>query len=156
MTSIFSYLIVMFAGLFWVIRVVITACYTLGANIGVIPLNSNLEIALLFVTLVCMVFIIKRNIFGALIYMIANVLYFGDDLYQGVIKIINGSVGMTEYISIVLSFFGVLIPILIVFDIFFNKEGKGKTKDKKTDWFYANKQYDREFDERSDRNQYKF
>ena len=27
---------------------------------------------------------------------------------------------------------------------------------KKEDWFYANEQYDRKFDERADRNQYKF
>ena len=41
-------------------------------------------------------------------------------------------------------------------DIFFNKEGKGKDSDKKTDWFYTNEQYDREIDERADKNQYKF
>ena len=29
-------------------------------------------------------------------------------------------------------------------------------KDKKTDWFYKNEQFDRKFDERADRNEYKF
>ena len=156
MTSVFSYLIVMIAGLFWILRVVITICYTLGSDIGIVPLNANVEIVLLFITLACMAFIIKRNIFGALVYMIVNVLYFGDNLYQGIIKILNERVEMIEYISLLVSFIGVIIPILIVFDIFFNKEGKGKTKDRKTDWFYTNEQYDRQFDERSDRNQYKF
>ena len=43
-----------------------------------------------------------------------------------------------------------------VMDIFLNKDRKGSTKDKKTDWFYTNEQYDRKLDERADKNQYKF
>ena len=41
-------------------------------------------------------------------------------------------------------------------DIFLNKERKGSTKDKKTDWFYDNEEYTRKLDERADKNQYKF
>ena len=41
-------------------------------------------------------------------------------------------------------------------DIFLNKDRKGSTRDKKTDWFYTNKDYDRKLDDRADKNQYKF
>ena len=51
---------------------------------------------------------------------------------------------------------GIIIPVLTFIDILLNKNrtlGKGK---KKEDWFYNNEAYDRQFDERADRNQYKF
>ena len=156
MTSVFSYLIIMMACIFWIIRVVITVCFSLDVDIGIAPLNSSIEIILLFVTLICIVFIIKRKIFGAIVYLLANGLYFGDDVFFGIKGIIDGQADSSNYISLVLSIIGIIIPVLIVLDIFFNKEGNGKTTDKKTDWFYKNKQFDRDFDERADRNQYKF
>ena len=63
---------------------------------------------------------------------------------------------MSDYLTLFVSFIGVLIPFLTVMDIFLNKNRAGAAKDKKTDWFYKNKDYDRQYDERADRNQYKF
>ena len=156
MTSLFSYLITMFAVMFWTFRVVVAVTYTASMDFGIMPLDINMEIIVLFVTLFSLILIVKRNIIGALIYFIAYGLYFGTDLYNGVINIMNGQTGVMDYTSLFLSFIGVLIPVLTVFDIFFNKERKGSTKNKKTDWFYTNKEYERKFDERADRNQYKF
>ncbi len=156
MTSLSSYLITSFAGMFWLSRVVISLCYTLGADIGIKPLNSTIEITLLFVTLICIVFIIKRNIFGALVYFVVYGLYFGNDFYQGIVKVINEESGMTNYVTLLLSFLGILIPFFTVMDIFLNKDRNGMVKDKKTDWFYNNKAFDRKHDNRVDENQYKF
>lgn len=156
MTSVFSYLITMFGGMFWLSRVIITICYTLEKDIGIKPLNYNMEIILLFVTLICFVLIIKRNIFGALAYFVAYGLYFGNDAYNGIVSIINGQANITSYVQLLLSILGILIPFLTVMDIFLNKERKGSTKDSKTDWFYTNKEYERKHDERADENQYKF
>lgn len=83
-------------------------------------------------------------------------MYFGTDLYNGIVNIINEQVGIVDYVSLLLSFIGVLIPFLTVMDIFLNKDRKGSTRDKKTDWFYTNKEYERKIDERADQNQYKF
>lgn len=156
MTSLFSYLITMFAGIFWLIRVVISIAYTMEADIGIEPLDFNIEIILLFFTLVCMIFIIKRNIIGALMYFVSYGLYFGTDLYNGIINIMDGQTGLIDYATLFLSFIGVVIPFLTVMDIFLNKERKGSTKDEKTDWFYTNDEYNRKLDERADKNQYKF
>lgn len=156
MTSLFSYLITMFAGIFWLIRVVIAITYTMDADIGIEPLDFNIEIILLFFTLVCMIFIVKRNIIGALMYFVSYGLYFGTDLYNGIINIMDGQTGLVDYATLFLSFIGVVIPFLTVMDIFLNKERKGSVKDEKTDWFYTNKEYDRKLDERADENQYKF
>jgi len=156
MTSMFSYLITMFGGIFWLLRVVVAITYTLGVNFPIVPLDFNTEIIILFVTIIAMLLIIKRNIIGALIYFVAYGWYFGNDLYNSVMNITNGQAIGTDYLSLFVSFIGVLLPFLTVMDIFFNKERKGSTKDKKTDWFYENEEYTRKLDERADKNQYKF
>ncbi len=157
MTSLFSYLITMFGALFWLLRVVVSLTYTLDVDFPIVPLDFNIEVILLFITLICMVLIIKRNIIGALIYFIVYGLYFGTDLYNNVTYILNGqTIAATDYLSIFISFIGVIIPFLTVMDIFFNKGRKGSGKDKKTDWFYKDDTYDRKFDDRADKNQYKF
>jgi hypothetical protein len=146
----------MFGEMFWLLRVVVAVTYSLGTNFPIVPIDYTTEVILLFVTILCMVFIIKRNIFGALVYFVAYGWYFGNDLYNGVINIINGQALGTDYLSIFVSLIGVVIPFLTVIDIFFNKNMKGSTKDKKTDWFYTNEEYTRKLDERADKNQYKF
>lgn len=156
MTSLFSYLITMFAAMFWLFRLVVAATYTMSIDFGIVPLDNNMEIVLLFVALFCMIFIIKRNIIGALVYFVAYGLYFGTDLYNQVMLISNGEAGMMDYTALFISFIGVAIPFLTVMDIFLNKDRKGSVRDKKTDWFYTNKEYERKLDERADKNQYKF
>ena len=155
MTSVFSYLITMFAGMFWLLRVIVCIA-SINGNFPIQPLNITTEIILLFVTLVCLIFIIKRNILGALAYFVAYGFYFGTDLFNGITNIINGQPITSDYLSLFISFLGVLIPFLTVMDIFLNKDRTGAVTNKKTDWFYKNKDYDRQYDERADRNQYKF
>lgn len=156
MLGVFSYLITMFGGLFWIFRAIVAITYTLDVNFPITPLNFNVEIILLFVTLICFVFIFKRNIFGALVYFVAYGLYFGTDLYNGIENIVTKQPVATDYFSLFISFLGVLIPLLSVLDIFLNKNRKGVVRDKETDWFYKNKKYNRNLDERADKNQYKF
>lgn len=151
----FSYLITMFGGLFWLLRVVVAITYSVDVNFPITPLNFNTEIILLFLTLFCMIFIIKRNIVGALVYFVGYGFYFGTDLYNGVLNIINNQTSTADYFSLFISLIGVIIPFLTVMDIFLNKERKGSTKNKKTDWFYTNEEYTRKLDERADKNQYK-
>ena len=155
MTSLFSYLVTIFAGIFWLVRLVIAITYTMSVDIGIEPINFDIEVALLFITLFCMIFVVKRNIIGALVYFVSYGWYFGTDLYNGVINISNGQTQLVDYISLLLSLIGVIIPFLTVMDIFLNKERKGSTKNEETDWFYTNKEYDRKLDERADTNQYK-
>jgi hypothetical protein len=87
-----------------------------------VPLDFNTEIVLLFVTIIAMLLIIKRNIIGALVYFVTYGWYFGNDLYNSVMNIINGQTGVIDYLSVFISSIGVLIPFLTVMDIFLNKE----------------------------------
>ena len=50
---------------------------------------------------------------------------------------------------------GILIPLIALIDVLLDKIEKLNPTDKKTDWFYKNKDYDRQLDERADKNNYR-
>ena len=155
MKSLASYLLVMFMAMFWTFRIVVAFTFTLGIEIGFEPLSLNIEIILLFVTLLSMILVIKRKLLGALIYLISYGMYFGVDLYNNVMPIIDGSANLMSYTSTMISFIAMIIPIAVLFELLLDKNRKAHPVDKKTDWFYKNEQYDRKLDERADKNNYR-
>ena len=87
-----------------------------------------------------------------------TIVAFGTSAPEAAVSItasVNGQNGMGNFMNALVIFIGILIPLLLFFDILLNKDRTAGRKDKKTDWFYTNKDYDREFDERADRNQYR-
>ena len=155
--ALISNLITMFAGLFWIFRVVVALTMSLDVNIGFTVPNLTEEIVMLFVTLLCLVLIVRRKLLGAILYAISYGWYFGKDILNVVIQIQNGeTLNASQMLNVFVAFIAVILAISTVVDIGINKNRKGSTKDKKTDWFYKNEQFDREFDERADRNNYKF
>lgn len=150
MKNMSSYLLVMFMVLFWILRIVAAGASTFGVDIGIPISDFNFEIILIFITLVCILLVIKRNIIGAILYLATYLYYFGVDLYQ--ILIGNNSI---DLISTLISFIGVILPIAILFEMLFEKNRKKHYKDGKTDWYYDNDNYDRKYDERADRNNYR-
>lgn len=155
MMSMLGYLSIMFMGLFWLFRLVIAFTFSMGMDIGIAPLNMNIEIVLLFLTLVCMLLVGKRKMLGAIIYLLSYGAYFGIDVFKGVTAILNGTGGMMDYTSLLISFLGVVLPIVVLFEMLFDKNRREHPVDKKTDWYYNNEQYDRKYDERADRNNYR-
>ncbi len=153
--SMFSMLISLFAIIFWIIRVAVAFTASMGIEFIIEPLNMQVEIILAFVTLVCIILIFKRSLIGALIYLISHIGYFGVYLYN--ILQNAGEMVTVDYLNILLSVIGVLIPFIIFIDVGMSQSSKKTTtKTKKTDWFYQNEQFDRKYDERADKNQYKF
>ena len=59
-------------------------------------------------------------------------------------------------VEVLVSAIGVLLPLMVLIDTLADKSRKLNPVDKKTDWFYKSEQFDRKFDERADRNEYKF
>lgn len=155
MTSLFSFLITFLSILFWFLRAICTLMYQMSQEFFCEPLNVTLEIVILFATLPCLLLTIKRSIVGAAIYLGIYASYFGTALYEAVINMQETGVSIVNTSNIIVLIMGIIIPLLTFLDILFNKNRKGKSGDKNTDWFYNNKEYDREFDERSDRNQYR-
>ncbi len=155
MTSLFSYLITFFGVVFWLFRAVVTLLYQLDIDFFATPINTNIEIAVLFATLPCLILVIKRNIVGAAAYLGIYVAYFGTALYEAFVSVGDSGLNMANSSNLLSILVGLLIPLLTFIDVLFNKNrslGKGN---KKADWFYKNEEYDRKYDERADKNQYK-
>ncbi len=157
MKNLSTYLLVMFMAMFWAFRIIVAITYNLGIDFGgIVPLNMNLEIILLFVTLLSMLLVIKRKMVGALIYLLSYGMYFGVDLYNNITLILGGeTLSVMTYLNMIISFIGMIIPIAVLFDLLADKNRKAHPVDKKTDWFYKNENYDRKLDERADKNNYR-
>lgn len=156
MKSFSTWLIVAFSILFLILRVTGILMVQTGNEFMIIPMDLNYEIILCFVAFICILFLIKRKLIGAFVYLIAYGSYFGTDLFQKVMLLINEEVlTMENYTSMFFALVGVAIPLAAVFDLLMDKNRKAHPVDKKTDWYYKNEKYDRQFDERADKNNYR-
>ena len=154
-----TWMLVMFMVLFWLLRVVIALAYELKWNFaGLVPLNQSMEIALLFVFLLCLILIVKRKMIGALLYLLTYGMYFGTNVtsnIQTILDVANCTTDISQYLNLFMSVIGIILPIAVLLDLLWDRERKENPKDKKTDWFYKNQKFDRKMDERADKNNYK-
>lgn len=152
-------MLVMFIVMFWAYRVLIAVSAELNWEMGALkPLNIQIEIILLFVVLACLVFIVKRKMIGAIVYLLAYGLYFGADVTENIQTLLTAmetGIDMNLYANLLMSLIGVILPIATLLDMLMDKARKANPKDKKTDWFYNNEQFDRKLDERADKNNYR-
>lgn len=157
MTSLFSYLITILAVIFWFFRIAVAYFATVGEAFICEPMNLQFEILILFLTVPCFVLILKRNLIGAAIYFSIYALYFGTAVYNTVqnLTMIEDGIGMVSGMNFFVAILGIIIPLLTFLDILVNKNRLSVSKDREADWFYKNEKFDRDFDERADRNQYK-
>ena len=150
-----SWLIAMFAFMFWGFRLVGTVLYSIGNEFMFAPSNMTMEIALLFITFICICFMVKRRLLAAIIYLVAHFIYYGPTFLAHVIELFNNTLPMELYMSTLFELFELVLAIAAVFDVLLDKNRKAHPTDKKTDWFYTNKDYDRKLDERADKNNYR-
>lgn len=155
MRSMVSYLLLIFMVMFWVFRLVLTFTTSIGKSIGFTPMNIDVEIVLLFITLVSIALVGKRKLIGAIIYLVSYGFYFGVDLYNIVIRILDGANTIIDYSNAMASFIGVVLPVSVFFNMLIDKNRTNHPVDRKTDWFYKNEEFDRKLDERADKNQYR-
>lgn len=152
-----TYLLVMFMIVFWIIRIVITLASQLGKDfMGMVPINEGFEIAILFGTLLCLVLIVKRKLVGSLLYLVLHAIYFGGDITTklGIIAN-NGALSLAQSTELLFSMLGIILPLAVLIDLLLDKNRKLNPKDKKTDWFYNNEEFDRKLDDRADKNNYR-
>lgn len=157
MKNLSSWLIAMFIIMFWAFRIVVAITGTMGTEFMVKPIDNNIEVILLFVVLLLVPFIFKRKLIAAIIYLLAYGWYFGKGLIGNIILITNEEIalGISSYIDMFVALIAIALPIMAVFDILLDKSRKKNPVNKETDWFYKNKEYDRELDERADKNNYR-
>lgn len=156
MKNLSSWLITFFIIMFWAFRVIVALMGSMGNEFIVAPIDNNIEIILLFVVLLVIPFIFKRKLLAAIIYLLAYGWYFGRGLLTNTILMINGeTLSSTAYFEMFISLIAVALPIAATLDILLDKSRMKNPVNKETDWFYKNKQYDRQLDERADKNNYR-
>lgn len=154
MKSLSSWLLVMFMGMFWIFRIIVAFQAQYGETFGgFIVFNSTVEIALLFVAILCMILVLRRNWIGGIIYLASYGYYFGGYIFSNITS--EGEMSVDVMQNVFVSAIGVIIAFCVFFDLMVNKLRKRDPKDKKTDWFFQNKEYDRKLDDRADKNQYR-
>ena len=152
-----TYLLVVFMMLFWILRIIITLASQLGKSfMGVVPMNETFEIAILFLTLLCVVLIVKRKMIGSLLYLTIHAIYFGGDVTNKLnILARNETLTLAQSTEFMFSMIGIILPLAVLLDLLLDKNRKMNPKDEKTDWFYRNEQFDRKLDDRADKNNYR-
>ena len=159
MKNLSSYLLAMFMVMFWIFRIIVAYKAGLEESLGgFVAFNTNIEIILLFVTLISFTFIIRRKMIGAIIYLISYGYYFGGYIVSNVIPLLmdGTSLGMDVVQNTAVCLIALIIAICTFFDITIEKMKKNKYTDSKTDWFFNNKDTDRKKEEGADENHYKF
>ena len=152
-----TYLLVMFMVIFWIVRIIVTLMSELGKDfMGMVPMNETFEIEILFATLLCLVLIVKRKLVGSLLYLVLHAIYFGGDITNKLSIIANNNpLTLGQSMQLIFSILGIILPLAVLIDLLLDKNRKENPKDKKTDWFYKNEQFDRKLDDRADKNNYR-
>ena len=89
MANFSTILLSIFMVMFWLFRAIVALCTQFSIDLlGIVSYNFNMEVIIAFVTLPCIILIVKRKIIGALIYLLAYGMYFGVDLYNSVMQMI--------------------------------------------------------------------
>lgn len=121
------------------------------------PYNFTIEIVLLFASLVFIVGIIKGKLWAAILYFTSYALYLGIPLLEFIIS--NASNGFWNTLisnyNMLASIIGIVIAFLPFMYILANIGRDGNKKMKDMEWFFKKGNYERVYDERADRNQYK-
>ena len=155
MRTMANYLIIMFSVMLFIFRLIVVFTATMGIEFMVQPINVNYEIALLFVMIISIILMSKNKLSGAVILVIASLAYYAPSLISQITYMSSNVINMELAMQTIISIICVVIPIFAFFIIAFAKEQEKRPVDKKTDFFYKTDRYDRQYDERADKNNYR-
>lgn len=154
MKSVTSWLLVMFMIMFWIFRIAVAFQAQYAKDLGgFIALDYQIEVPLLFLTVLCFILVLKRFLIGGILYMASYGYYFGTYIMKNLSFNEVMSTEITQ--NILVSALGVILAFCVLIDLIIAKTRKRDPKDQKTDWFFQNEQYDRKKDSREDKNEYR-
>ena len=149
------YLIIMFMVILLIFRFVVLFTTVLAIDFPIVSSNEKTEIGMLFITLLSIILFTKTKLTGAIIYLASSFLYYGPEFMQILPIALNGTVSMDSAIQVLVLMVELVVPIFAFFILLYDKKQEIKPVDKKTDFFYQNEAYDRKYDERADKNNYR-
>ena len=156
-----TWLLAIFMVMFWLFRAIVALCTQYSVDmLGIVAYNLNIEIIIAFLTIPCIVFVIRRKLVGSLAYLLIYGLYFGNHLFNGIITMLEGeALTMEVSLNLLSDFVAIILALFVFMDMLVDKSRKANPIDRKTDWYFKNEKYDEELnarDSREDKNQYKF
>lgn len=149
------YLIIMFMVMLLIFRFVVLFTTVLGIDFPIAVANENLEIAMILISLVCIILFTKTKLVGGIIYLASSFVYYGPEFIKLLPTVMNGAISMDMAIQIIVLLIELVIPIFALFILIYDKKQEINPVDKKTDFFYKGDQYDRKYDDRADKNNYR-
>lgn len=162
MSNFSTLLIAIFMVMFWLFRAIVALCTQYSIDfLGLVAYDFNIEVIIAFVTVICIVLVVKRKMVGSLIYLVMYGAYFGEHLLANLIGYIQGKTVLTMDLSmnLIMDLIAIILALFTVGDMLIDKGRKVNPIDKKTDWYFKNEKYDEELksrDQREDKNEYKF
>ena len=88
--------------------------------------------------------------------MITYLYYFGGYIFNNlIINRTEEALSMSTIQNLLAAALGLILAIIALVDLLFDTATRRSHSDRKTDWFFKNKDFDRKYDERADKNQYR-
>ena len=162
MANFSTWLLAIFMVMFWLFRAIVALCTQFSIDLlGIVAYDLNIEIIIAFVSVICIILIIKRKIIGVLAYLLIYGMYFGEHLFMTLIPLLQGQTTLSVDLSmnLICDLIAIVLAIFALFDMLVDKSRKANPIDKNTDWYFKNEKYDEELkkrDSREDKNEYKF
>lgn len=149
------YLIIMLMVMLLIFRFIVLSTTVLGIDFPVTIENETIEIAIIFITLICIILFTKTKLIGGILYLLTSFIYYGIEFIKLLPAINSGVISMNTAIQAVVLMIELVIPIFAFFILIYDKKQEINPTDKKTDFFYKGAQYDRKYDDRADKNNYR-
>ena len=161
MASFSTWILVIFMVMFWMFRAMVALCTQFSIDLlGLVAYDFNTEVIIAFVTLICILLVVKRKLIGSLLYMTIYGVYFGEHFITNLMSIIQGQTINTDFaMNLIADLVAIILAIFVLLDMLVDKGRKANPIDRKTDWYFKNEKYDEELkkrDQREDNNEYKF
>lgn len=149
------YLIIMFMVMLLIFRFIVLFTTVLAIDFPIVSPNETIEIAIIFITLLCIILFTKTKLIGGILYLVTSFIYYGFEFVKLFPSIMNGAMSQDSAIQAIVLIIELAIPIFAFFILLYDKKQEINPTDKKTDFFYKGDKYDRKYDDRADKNNYR-
>ena len=106
------YLIIMFMVMLLIFRFVVLFTTVLGIDFPITVANENFEIAMILISLVCIILFTKTKLVGGIIYLASSFVYYGPEFIKLLPTAMNGSISMDMAIQIIVLLIELVSPLI--------------------------------------------
>lgn len=158
MLTVTNFLVNAIAVVHWIFRFFVGWNYYEEKDFIVQPYSFAFEMVLLFLTVFIFIWLIKKKLWAALVYFIGYGIYYGAEIYNFVTNTTSQNFfkALLNNYNVVAAFAGLLVAFLVFIYIVSYKGKAGDKRMQSMEWFFKKGNHERNYDERADRNQYKF